>query len=231
MSLAIGRKGQNVRLASQLTGWDIDIMTEATESERRQAEFAERSSTFMEALDVDEVIAQLLASEGFSSVEEVAFVEPSEIASIEGFDENTAAEIQTRAREHLEKIEAELDAKRKTLGVADEINDIPGLTTAMLVAFGEKNVKTVEDLADCATDDLAGLERAQGQGDRPSRRHSGRLRAQPGRVEELILDARVKAGWIEEADARARRRDLDADEAGGGRCRRGRQPSDGAGAA
>ena len=131
-------------------------MTEACESERRQAEFAERSSTFMEALDVDEVIAQLLASEGFSSVEEVAFVEPSEIASIEGFDENTAAEIQTRAREHLEKIEAEQDAKRKALGVSDDLAAIPGLTTAMLVALGEKNVKTVEDLADCATDDLLG---------------------------------------------------------------------------
>src|SRR6201988_2255106 len=133
LSLAIGRKGQNVRLASQLTGWDIDIMTEASESERRQAEFAERSQTFMEALDVDEVIAQLLASEGFSSVEEVAFVEPSEIASIEGFDENTAAEIQARAREYLEKIEAELEAKRKALGVADELSEVPGVNTAMLV--------------------------------------------------------------------------------------------------
>src|SRR6516164_3433203 len=121
LSLAIGRKGQNVRLASQLTGWDIDIMPEASESERRQTEFAERSSMFMEALDVDEVIAQLLASEGFSSIEEVAFVEPSEITSIEGFDENTAAEIQTRAREHLEKLEAEQDAKRKALGVSDEV--------------------------------------------------------------------------------------------------------------
>src|SRR4026208_38086 len=133
LSLAIGRKGQNVRLASQLTGWDIDIMTEASESERRQAEFAERSSMFMEALDGDEGRAQLLASEGFSSVDEVAFVEPSEIASIEGFDENTAAEIQTRAREHLEKNEAEQEAKRKRLGVADEVATIPGLTTAMLV--------------------------------------------------------------------------------------------------
>src|SRR5215470_1596807 len=156
LSLAIGRKGQNVRLASQLTGWDIDIMTEASESERRQAEFAERSAMFMEALDVDEVIAQLLASEGFSSIEEVAFVEPSEIASIEGFDENTAAEIQTRAREHLEKIEAEQDAKRKALGVADALGEVPGVTTAMMVALGEHNIKSVEDLADCATDDLAG---------------------------------------------------------------------------
>src|SRR6187200_1630600 len=199
LSLAIGRKGQNVRLASQLTGWDIDIMTEASESERRQAEFAERSQTFMEALDVDEVIAQLLASEGFSSVEEVAFVEPSEIASIEGFDDNTAAEIQTRAREHLEKIEAELDAKRKTLGVADEVGEVPGVTTAMLVALGENNIKTVEDLADCATDDLAGwTERGK---DKETVRHEGILdsfRLTREQIEEVIIAARVKAGWIEE---------------------------------
>ena len=200
LSLAIGRKGQNVRLASQLTGWDIDIMTEASESERRQAEFAERSSTFMEALDVDEVIAQLLASEGFSSVEEVAFVEPSEIASIEGFDENTAAEIQTRAREHLEKIEAEQDAKRKALGVSDDVAAIPGLTTAMLVALGEKNVKTVEDLADCATDDLLGWNERK---DKETIHHEGILDnftlGKP-EIEDLILAARVKAGWISEAD-------------------------------
>src|SRR5215510_4718098 len=155
-SLAIGRRGQNVRLASMLTGWNIDILTEDEESERRQKEFQDRSQSFIEALDVDEMVAQLLASEGFSSIEEVAFVEPSEIASIEGFDEGTAAEIQTRAREHLEKIEAEQDAKRKALGVADEVATIPGLTTAMLVALREKNVKTVEDVADCATDDLLG---------------------------------------------------------------------------
>ena len=127
LSLAIGRKGQNVRLASQLTGWDIDIMTEAAEVGAAPGGVRRAlAAMFMEALDVDEVIAQLLASEGFSSVEEVAFVEPSEIASIEGFDENTAAEIQTRAREHLEKLEAELDAKRKALGVADELAEIPG---------------------------------------------------------------------------------------------------------
>jgi len=200
LSLAIGRKGQNVRLASQLTGWDIDIMTEASESERRQAEFAERSSTFMEALDVDEVIAQLLASEGFSSVEEVAFVEPSEIASIEGFDENTAAEIQTRAREHLEKLEAELEAKRKALGVADEVAEVPGITTAMLVTLGEANIKTVEDLADCATDDLAGWSERK---DKETIRHDGVLDGfglTKNQVEDLILAARVKAGWITEAD-------------------------------
>ena len=118
LSLAIGRRGQNVRLASQLTGWDIDILTEQEESERRQKEFAERSQMFMESLDVDEVIAQLLVTEGFATVEEVAFVDAGEVAHIEGFDENTASEIQTRAREYLEKQEAERDAKRKTELVA-----------------------------------------------------------------------------------------------------------------
>ena len=116
LSLAIGRKGQNVRLASQLTGWDIDILTEAEESERRQKEFAERTSAFVAALDVDEMIAQLLVSEGFASVEELAYVETQEVASIEGFDENTAQEIQERAREFLERQEAELTEKRRTLG-------------------------------------------------------------------------------------------------------------------
>src|SRR5919205_405584 len=120
LSLAIGRRGQNVRLASQLTGWDIDILTEAEESERRQKEFTERSALFMQALDVDETLAQLLASEGFSSVEDIAFVPVEELASIEGFDEDTAAEIQERAREYLARVEAEQDAKRKELGVEDE---------------------------------------------------------------------------------------------------------------
>jgi len=130
----------------------------------------------------------------------VAFVEPTEIATIEGFDEDTAAEIQTRAREHLEKLEAELDAKRKALGVADELMEVPGLNTAMLVALGENGVKTVEDLADCATDDLAGWSERQ---DKETIRHAGFLDgfgvARP-LIEDLILAARVKAGWIDEAD-------------------------------
>ncbi|MGU4174162.1 transcription termination/antitermination protein NusA, partial [Pseudomonas aeruginosa] len=115
LSLAIGRRGQNVRLASQLTGWDIDIMTEQEESERRQKEFNERTALFMEALDVDEMVGQVLASEGFAQVEELAYVDLDEISSIDGFDEDTADEIQTRAREYLERLEAEMDAKRKEL--------------------------------------------------------------------------------------------------------------------
>jgi len=197
LSLAIGRRGQNVRLASQLTGWDIDIMTEAEESERRQKEFNDRSNTFMEALDVDEVIAQLLASEGFASVEEVAFVEPSEIAAIEGFDEATAEEIQERARDYLERREAELDNKRRELGVEDDLATVPGLTTAMLVALGENGVKTLEDFADCATDDLVGWSERK---DGANVRHKGVLEGfdvSREEAEQMILEARVQAGWIE----------------------------------
>jgi N utilization substance protein A len=197
LSLAIGRRGQNVRLASQLTGWDIDILTEAEESERRQREFNERSNTFMDALDVDEVIAQLLASEGFSSVEEIAYVDLPEVASIEGFDEDTAAEIQTRAIEYLDRREAELDDKRRELGVEDALTEMPGLSRAMLVALGENGIKTIEDLADCATDDLIGWTEKK---DGTTTRHAGYLEAfdvNRDEAEQLILNARIHAGWIE----------------------------------
>src|SRR6188472_4520150 len=124
LSLAIGRRGQNVRLASQLTGWDIDILTEAEESERRQKEFIQRTNTFMQALDVDEVVGQLLASEGFRSIEELAFVDISELASIEGFDEETAQEIHSRAQNYLAQIEAQNDERRRELGVSDDLKEI-----------------------------------------------------------------------------------------------------------
>ncbi len=150
LSLAIGRRGQNVRLASQLTGWNIDILTEAEESERRQKEFVQRTQLFMDAMNVDEVVGQLLASEGFRSLEDVAYVELSELASIQGFDEDTATELQNRARDYLAQREAELDARRTELGVADELRGIDGITTAMMVALGENEVRTVEDLAGCA---------------------------------------------------------------------------------
>jgi N utilization substance protein A len=200
LSLAIGRRGQNVRLASQLTGWDIDILTEQEESERRQAEFENRTRLFIDALNVDEVIGQLLASEGFNSVEELALVETKEIAGIEGFDEDTAGELQTRARDYLAKIEAELDAKRKELGVADELNEVPGVTTAMLVRFGENGIKTVEDLAGCATDDLAGwTERKDGETVREAGILDG-FDISREEAESLVMQARLKAGWVEEAD-------------------------------
>ncbi|WP_295556183.1 transcription termination factor NusA [uncultured Hyphomicrobium sp.] len=218
LSLAIGRRGQNVRLASQLTGWDIDILTEQEESERRQKEFAERSQVFMEALDVDEVIAQLLVTEGFASVEEVAYVDLAEIAHIEGFDENTAGEIQTRAREYLEKLEAERDARRRELGVSDDLTKVEGVTTAMLVAFGENGIKTLEDLADCATDDLIGwTERSKNKEVEPVR-HKGVLDGfEVGRkeAEDLIMAARVLAGWITAEDLAQPESEL-SDEAGDG---------------
>ncbi|ACI91656.1 transcription elongation factor NusA [Afipia carboxidovorans OM5] len=200
LSLAIGRRGQNVRLASQLTGWDIDILTEQEESERRQADFENSTRVFMEALNVDEVVGQLLASEGFSSVEELVLVDVRELAGIEGFDEETANELQSRAREYLEHLEAELEAKRKELGVEDAMKDVPGITGKILVKLGENDVKTVEDLAGCATDDLVGwTERKDGE----TVKHDGFLDASEtsrDEAEALIMQARLAAGWITEAD-------------------------------
>ena len=203
LSLAIGRRGQNVRLASQLTGWDIDILTDDEESERRQKEFAERTELFSNALDVDEMVAQLLASDGFGTVEEVAFVDLDELAGIEGFDEDTAQELQTRAREHLEKIEGEQDAERVELGVADDLKDVPGITTAMLVALGKNDVKSLEDLAYSATDELVGwTERKDGE----AVRHEGALSGfeiSREEAEAIIMAARVKAGLISAEDLAA----------------------------
>ncbi len=154
LSLAIGRRGQNVRLASQLTRWDIDILTEAEESERRQEEFRRRSGLFVEALDVDDVIAGLLVTEGFTSVEELAFTPEDEVAAIEGFDESIAAELIRRAEAFIARRDTELTEKRVELGVTDEVAAIEVLTPAMLVALGEKGVKTLDDLADLASDEL-----------------------------------------------------------------------------
>jgi len=210
LSLAIGRRGQNVRLASQLTGWDIDILTDSDESERRQAEFTQRSELFAELLDVDEMIAQLLASEGFSTIDEVAFVAVEEIAEIEGFDEDTAVELQTRAREHIEKLESELQTKLAKLKVDDELAEIPGLTTSLLVKLGENDIKNVEDFAGCATDELTGwIERKDGE----VTRHEGMFSANELSsvdAEAMIMLARVKAGWITQEDLDG----PDADEEG-----------------
>jgi N utilization substance protein A len=154
LSLAIGRRGQNVRLASQLTGWDIDILTEAEESERRTEEFKSRSKMFIDALDVDDVIAHLLVTEGFSSVEEVAFVPLEDLTDIEGFDEGIAAELQQRARVFLEEQDERNTVRRKELGVSDELAGLDGLSSAMLVTLGEKDIKTLDELADLAGDEL-----------------------------------------------------------------------------
>ncbi|BBF81184.1 transcription termination factor NusA [Asticcacaulis excentricus] len=197
LSLAIGRRGQNVRLASQLTGWQVDIITESQDSERRQKEFAERTALFQEALDADEVIAQLLVTEGFSTVEDLAYVDQMEIAAIEGFDEDTAAELQARARDYLERFEAEQNAKRVELGVEDEVLNVPGITLAMAVALGEAGVKTVEDLADLATDEVRGGFEQRGA---EKVRVPGALESfslSVADAEALILNARIAAGWIE----------------------------------
>ena len=203
LSLAIGRRGQNVRLASQLTGWDIDIMTDTEESERRQKEFSERTQMFMEKLNCDEVIAQLLATEGFASIEEVAYVELGDIAQIEGFNEESASTIQTLARDHLQRLESERDARRRELGVADELAEVAGVTTAIMVALGESGVKTVEDLADCATDELVGWTERKKEKDAEPVRHKGFLEGfEIGKkeAEDMILAARVHAGWIKAED-------------------------------
>ena len=154
LSLAIGRRGQNVRLASQLTGRGIDIMTEAESSEKRQKLFVELSELFQKELDVDETLAQLLVAEGFSELEEVAYVSPDDIAAIEGFDEELAAELQNRALEALERKEAAAREIRVELGVEDALAELPHLTEGMLVTLGEAGIKTLDDLADLATDEL-----------------------------------------------------------------------------
>lgn len=200
LSLAIGRRGQNVRLASQLTGWQIDIITESQDSERRQKEFSERTVLFQEALDVDEVIAQLLVTEGFATVEDLAFVDAYEVAEIEGFDEDTAEELQARAREFLDKQAAVLDAKRTELGVEDAVMAVPGVTLAIAVALGEGGIKTVEDLADLATDEIRGGHEVV-NGERV--KLAGVLESfnlSQEDAEMLILQARVAAGWIDASE-------------------------------
>jgi N utilization substance protein A len=178
-------------------------MTEAQESERRQTEFSERTQLFMGALDVDEMIAQLLASEGFASVEEVAYVPLEEITYIEGFDDDTAEEIQNRARDYLDRENEAFDAQRKELGVSDDVAGIEGLTPAMLVRLGENDIKTLEDFAGCVTDDLTGWFETV---ERKRVRQDGILDGfdiSADEAEALIMQSRVKAGWVtqEELDA------------------------------
>jgi N utilization substance protein A len=184
LSLAIGRRGQNVRLASQLTRFDIDILTESEESERRQEAFRKRTGLFVEALDVDDVIAGLLVQEGFSSVEDIAHVEDEELAAIEGFDENVAAELKRRARVFLEKRDAELDQKRREMGVDDVLAEIGGFTPGMMVTLGEKGVKTLEDLAGLAGDELVEI--------------LGAEIVDEETANAIVMEARRRAGWLGE---------------------------------
>ena len=201
LSLAIGRRGQNVRLASQFTRWDIDILTEAEESERRQEEYRRRTGLFVEALDVDDVIAGLLVTEGFNTIEELAYVAPEELAEIEGFDESVADELIRRGQAFLNRRDDELTEKRVALGVSDDVASIEVLTPAMLVALGEKGVKTLDDLADLASDELVEI--------------VGAAAMDEATANEVIMAAR--AHWFdgEDADAGALGRDADADTVGG----------------
>ena len=198
LSLAIGRRGQNVRLASELSGWDIDILTEDQESERRQKEFQERTTLFMESLDVDELLSQLLVTEGFTDIEELAFVEIEEIINIAGFDEETAQEIQARANDFLEKENVILEEKRKDLGVTDDLLELEGLNLKMIVKLGENDIKTLEDFAYCATDDLIGwYENIEGK----KVHQTGILESfdlQHEEINTLIMQARIKLGIVSE---------------------------------
>lgn len=197
LSLAIGRRGQNVRLATQLTGWNIEILTEEQESERHQAEFKVISDRFTEALDVDETISQLLATEGFTTLEEVAYVAPEEVSAIEGFDADTAAEIQTRAVEYLEKRQAELEARCGELGIEPDLIGITSMTTEMLVRLGEEKIVSVDDFAGCASDDLVGwVERVGGETVKEAGYFDG-LNVDRPTAEAMIIEARIQAGWIE----------------------------------
>lgn len=198
LSLAIGRRGQNVRLASQLTKWDIDILTEAEESERRQNEFNEKSEIFINALDVDEMIAQLLVSEGFLSIEDLDYVELSEISNIEGFDDDTAVEIQSRARNYLEEEKGKQNQKRKDLGVSDDIEKIDGMSLNMLVVLGENKIKSLDDFADFSTDELYGWIDKTDLGNKKQKGLFSDFDISRETIEKMILDARIKLGWIEE---------------------------------
>jgi N utilization substance protein A len=218
LSLAIGRRGQNVRLASMLTGWHIEIMTEEQESEKRQKEFADRSELFMQALDVDDMIAQLLVTEGFTSVEEVAYVPLEELAAIEGFDEDVASALHDRAEAHIEEQNRLLDERRKALGVEDALVEFTDFSNQVLIKLGEADVRSIEDLAGLAADELCdpedGILRAEGLDEETAN--------------EIVMQARVAVGWITEEELEAMRAaavaDADGEDAGDGDSGNGDAP-------
>ncbi|MDA7828050.1 transcription termination factor NusA, partial [Rhodobacteraceae bacterium] len=200
LSLAIGRRGQNVRLASQLTGLDIDIMTEAEESARRQKEFEERTALFMDTLDLDEFFAQLLVAEGFTNLEEVAYVEVDELLVIDGVDEGTAEELQTRAREYLEAQNRKAIERAQELGVDATLMNFEGLTPQMIQALAEDGIKSLEDFATCADWELAGGWTTV-NGERV--KDDGLLEAfdvSLAEAQDLIMTARVALGWVDPED-------------------------------
>ncbi|MEX2629687.1 MAG: transcription termination/antitermination protein NusA, partial [Tistlia sp.] len=207
LSLAIGRRGQNVRLASQLTGWDIDILTEEEESQRRQEEFRTRSQMFIDALDVDDVIAHLLVAEGFTSVEQVAYLPIEDLSEIEGFDEDVAEELRQRAQNFLDEQDRQFEEQRKALGVTDEVAALEALSAASLVRLGEGGVKTLDDLADLAGDELVEM-----LGD-----------LSPGEEEANAIIMAARAHWFDDepgGDAGA------GDKAAGDKAAGGEAPAD-----
>ena len=214
LSLAIGRRGQNVRLASQLTALDIDILTEAEESTRRQAEFAARTALFMETLDVDEMMAQLLVAEGFTNLEEVAYVDQDELLSIDGFDEGTADELQARARDYLEEQAKKALEAARAMGVEESLIEFEGLTPQMLEVLGKDGVKTLEDFATCADWELAGgwtTENGQRKKD------DGLLEKFDMTLDEaqnLIMTARVMLGWVDPTEMMASEEETEEEETG-----------------
>ncbi|WP_372603501.1 transcription termination factor NusA [Actibacterium sp.] len=214
LSLAIGRRGQNVRLASQLTGLDIDIMTESEESERRQAEFAERTKLFMDNLDLDEFFAQLLVSEGFTNLEEVAYVDVDELLVIDGVDEDTAQELQARARDVLEALNQKALERARELGVVDSLVNFEGLTPQMIEALAEDGVKSLEDFATCADWELAGGWTTV-NGERV--KDEGVLEKFDVSLEEaqnLVMTARIALGWVDPADLVSEEDDAETEEDG-----------------
>ncbi len=214
LSQAIGRRGQNVRLASQLTGLDIDIMTESDESERRQAEFAERTKLFMDTLDLDEFFAQLLVSEGFTNLEEVAYVDLDELLVIEGVDESTAQELQTRAREFIEEQNRKALETARSLGAEDSLINFEGLTPQMVEALAKDDVKTLEDFATCADWELAGGwttvngERVKDEG------ILEKFEVSLEEAQHLVMTARIQLGWVDPSELEAEAEDETEEEEG-----------------
>jgi N utilization substance protein A len=215
LSLAIGRRGQNVRLASQLTGLDIDIMTEEEESRRRQAEFEERTKLFMDTLDLDEFFAQLLVAEGFTNLEEVAYVELDELLVIDGVDEGTAEELQARARDFIDEQNRKALEHARELGVEDSLVEFEGLTPQMIEALAEDGVKTLEDFATCADWELAG---GWTTVDGERIKDDGLLEKFDVSLEEaqdMVMTARIQLGWVDPADLEADEAEDGAEEAEG----------------
>ncbi len=212
LSLAIGRRGQNVRLASQLTALDIDILTEEEESARRQAEFEERTKLFVDALDLDEFFAQLLVSEGFTNLEEVAYVELDELLVIDGVDESTAEELQARARDHIDAINRKAMENAIALGVEQSLIDFEGLTPQMIEALANDGVKTLEDFATCADWELAGGWTTEG-GERI--KDDGVLEpfdVSLAEAQDMIMTARVALGWVDPEDLVAQTEEVETEE-------------------